>query len=186
MQNVTITTTCCASDQSPMNISCGQSMSCSARCTSLGASLCPTQQCTEDPKDCRPEWPPKEEESTTRSKRRAAVKPSQAYSWCPRYCKWVWYYPACCLHPTCYKKQPRRCNWLYYYLGNMLVSHECLLLFYKLLQVPPALDPAWSLTGSGPVLSNKFLFHRQCCRKFKKQVLLLIRVSICMLTSEEI
>ena len=134
MQNISITTTCCASDQSPMNITCGQSMSCLARCASLGATLCPTQLCTEDPKDCHPKWPPApaEEENSTRSKRRAIFKPSQAYNWCPRYCKWVWYYPACCLHPTCYKKQQRRCNWIYYYLGNVPVSHMYLSLFSHL------------------------------------------------------
>ena len=48
MSNVT----CCHPDNTFEVVTCGQGASCAGQCSALGASLCPSGNCTDDPKTC--------------------------------------------------------------------------------------------------------------------------------------
>ena len=48
-----LNTTCCLADLSIVNVTCGRGASCAARCCALGATLCPSGVCSEDPDSCQ-------------------------------------------------------------------------------------------------------------------------------------
>ena len=42
-------TSCCSSTNKLLNVTCGSGLSCAGQCSALGASLCPTGNCTGNP-----------------------------------------------------------------------------------------------------------------------------------------
>merc|ERR1712223_1801623 len=50
--NESIQVRCCSPDLKLTNVTCGQGTSCIGQCSAIGASLCLSGNCTEDPQDC--------------------------------------------------------------------------------------------------------------------------------------
>ena len=118
LANHTTNTSCCTSDNQLLSISCGRGLSCAGQCSALQATLCPTNNCTGDPRDCQPNMV---EEGRERGVAPANL-PSWVFSWCTSNCRWVSYYPACCYNPKCLKKKARVCKRLKNYLGLSALS----------------------------------------------------------------
>ena len=109
--NQSVTVYCCRSDNTIESIvaTCGLGTSCAGSCSALGASLCPSGNCTGD---C--EMPFEEETNQTeRGLRSPATLPSWAFKWCSSRCN-VWRHKGCCLHPTCRRRRSRACRWMRY------------------------------------------------------------------------
>ena len=120
--NESIQVPCCARDTTLTNVTCGQGTSCIGQCSAIGASLCPSGNCTEDPADCRPNLESDEEEEEDHGMRRKPIssRPSWQLKWCTPRCR-VHYHKACCFHPICRSKKRQSCSWLNYFTGG---NHE--------------------------------------------------------------
>ena len=142
---------CCSPNTTLTKVTCGQGTSCTGECSAIGASLCPSGTCTEDPEDCSPslllEQASREESS---GKQRAGTsRPSWELRWCApgcstlqihynlsslevqRYCSEtlppgcrVRKHSACCFHPTCRSRKRRVCKWLNYFTGRFFKNCE--------------------------------------------------------------
>ena len=126
--NESIQVPCCARDTTLTNVTCGQGTSCIGQCSAIGASLCPSGNCTEDPADCQPnlesdeeeEEEEEEEEDHGMRRRTISARPSWQLKWCTPRCR-VHYHKACCFHPICRSKKRQSCSWLNYFTGG---NHE--------------------------------------------------------------
>ena len=104
-------------------MSCGQGDSCAGQCSSLGASLCPSANCTDDPRDCLLDFDENLDEhelveANIRGRRGAtSTSTSQSLNWCKKDgCK-VRQHPECCFVKKCEKSRPKTCKWLNNYSG---------------------------------------------------------------------
>ena len=50
--NETVSSTCCFANLATVKVSCGRGTSCAASCCDLGATLCPSGNCSNDPNTC--------------------------------------------------------------------------------------------------------------------------------------
>ena len=50
--NESVTVNCCRSDNTLKLATCGLGASCAGQCSALGASLCPSGECSDDPRTC--------------------------------------------------------------------------------------------------------------------------------------
>ena len=48
-----VNTSCCLADLTTVSVTCGRGASCAAQCCALGATLCPSGVCSEDPDSCQ-------------------------------------------------------------------------------------------------------------------------------------
>ena len=135
---------CCASDNTQQQVLCGRGTSCAGECSAQGATLCPSGNCTDNPEDCKINLtleglatsfcsnkgetlcssgqcvgnPDDCESSSDRRGFAQSLLPSWVFSWCPKKCRFVRKYPACCYNPVCLRKRRRHCKWLENYLGS--------------------------------------------------------------------
>ena len=83
--NESIEVGCCSPNTTLTKVTCGQGTSCTGECSAIGASLCPSGTCTEDPEDCSPSLLLDQQatrEDSTGKQRAAATKPSWQFRWC--------------------------------------------------------------------------------------------------------
>ena len=113
--------TCCLPDHSFKLATCGKGASCAGQCSALGASLCPSGNCTSDPKTCQFEFGQISPEDRLREQS-DATELSSDLSYClsttPK-CQ-VRQDPSCCFHVECYNIRPKLCNWTNYLTGMTL------------------------------------------------------------------
>ena len=109
--NQSNTIVCCFPETgATRNETCGKGVSCAGQCSSLDAKLCPSGNCTDDPRD----WQvPLTEKALSLS---AATLPSSALANCFPDCR-VRRRPICCYHKGCYSKRQASCDWLSYLSG---------------------------------------------------------------------
>ena len=108
---------CCARDTTLTNVTCGQGISCKGQCSAIEASLCPSSNCTMDPKDCMPNRVVAQDDGRVRS---YATLPSWVFNWCTHRCP-VRYHTSCCFHPTCRRLRGSLCNWMNYLTGRTIL-----------------------------------------------------------------
>ena len=144
--NQSVTVNCCRSDNTIELATCGLGASCAGSCSALGASLCPSGNCTGD---C--EMPFEQETNQTEVQRRwsAATLPSSAFKWCPRRGCPVRRRKGCCYNPICKKRKPKACRWMNYLTGIIISFPFCITissttLLRKDLSSPRQLAP-WQL-----------------------------------------
>ena len=143
--NESIEVGCCSPNTTLTKVTCGQGTSCTGECSAIGASLCPSGNCTEDPEDCSPSLLLEQasREDSPGKERAATSRPSWELRWCApgcstlqihynlsslemqRYCSEtlppgckVRKHSACCFHPTCRSRKRRVCKWLNYFTGE--------------------------------------------------------------------
>ena len=107
---------CCHEDKTKEIVTCGFGTSCSGQCSALGASLCPSGVCSENPADC-------EIDLDTATRSLATLNSNDL-----RFCTFGWPragcnvrdQPMCCYHPTCRQNKESCCRNLLDYLrvGN--------------------------------------------------------------------
>ena len=100
--------TCCLSGTS-FNVTCGKGASCAGQCSALGASLCPSGNCTGDPKTCLFDF----DENLTEDRRRGSSPATWSLSdlkYCTNNkhkCR-VRTHKECCYNPNCLKRKGRK------------------------------------------------------------------------------
>ena len=124
--NHTSNVTCCHPDNTLEVATCGQGASCAGQCSALGASLCPSGKCTDDPRTCDLEFRGEnaEEEESGGS---TATLSGTDLDWCTNakhQCR-VRTYKDCCYNPKCLKWNGRReaCAWLNYLTGMSFITY---------------------------------------------------------------
>ena len=128
--NESVTVNCCHSNNTIELATCGLGESCAGSCSALGASLCPSGDCSGN---CEI---PFEQETNTTGKRRGsseATRPSHAFRWCSPGCN-VWRHKGCCYNPVCKQKRESSCRWMNYLTG-FFYKRIYLFLAVALLQV---------------------------------------------------
>ena len=115
--NESATVTCCHVNNTVELTSCGLGASCEGSCSALGASLCPSGDCSGD---C--EMPFESNEVETRS-RSSATRPSNAFKWCSPRCN-VWRHHGCCYNPVCNRKRRRACRWINFLTGGSVEENQ--------------------------------------------------------------
>ena len=115
--NESVIVNCCRPDNTVELATCGLGASCAGSCSALGASLCPSGNCSGD---CEISF---EQETNQIESRRwsAATLPSSAFQWCSRRCN-VWRHKGCCYHPACRQRRSRACRWMNYLTGVTISS----------------------------------------------------------------
>ena len=116
--NHTSNVTCCHPDNTLEVATCGQGASCAGQCSALGASLCPSGNCTDDPRTCDLEFNDETTEDHGRGRSTVTLSGSDL-AWCTNQCR-VREHPDCCYNPNCLKWTGRKeaCRWLNYLTGN--------------------------------------------------------------------
>ena len=111
--------TCCHPDNSFEVATCGQGASCAGKCSAIGASLCPSGNCTDDPATCDLEFNDETSEDQGR-KRSSATLSGTDLAWCTSDGCRVRKHKGCCYNPNCLRWRGRRraCKWLNYLTGN--------------------------------------------------------------------
>ena len=114
-----VTVYCCHTNNTIELATCGLGVSCAGNCSALGATLCPSGNCTGD---CAYSF---EEEETINTEAESglsvATQPSWAFKWCSARCN-VWKTKGCCYNPVCRDKtsaHKKRCSWFNYLTGNV-------------------------------------------------------------------
>ena len=116
--NVSRNVTCCHLDNTPRTASCGQGASCAGKCAALGAPLCPSSNCTEDPKTCNLDF----KTFVANQGQTPVTLPANSLNWCTNskhQCR-VRKHPECCYSSTCLTWPGRKdaCDWLNYLTGK--------------------------------------------------------------------
>ena len=116
--NESVTVNCCHQNDTLELATCGLGASCAGSCSAVGASLCPSGDCTGD---CQ--MPFVQDIAENRAQSRgisvATIDPSKI-KWCTNKCN-VWNNKVCCYHPVCRNKSQShksRCSWFNYLTGN--------------------------------------------------------------------
>ena len=116
--NESVTVNCCHTNDTIELATCGLGASCAGKCSALGASLCPSGNCSGN---CEiPFEPETSSEGETRG-RSLATQPSSAFAWCSARCN-VWRHRGCCYNPVCRRRRRRACRWMNYLTGTSLES----------------------------------------------------------------
>ena len=120
--NHTIEVTCCHPDNTFEKVTCGFNVSCAGQCSALEASLCPSGECTEDPRTCELEIRTETAEDG-QSGGSTDTLSALDLDWCTNakhQCR-VRTHKDCCYNPKCLKWSEDRkeaCAWLNYLTGN--------------------------------------------------------------------
>ena len=109
--------TCCLADNSFKVATCGKGASCAGQCSALGASLCPSGNCTSDPKTCQFDFDKISSDDRQRGRSDVTGSSSSLRSCFPR-CKVV-EDESCCFHKKCFEKRPKLCNWANFTTGEI-------------------------------------------------------------------
>ena len=109
--------TCCLPDHSFKLATCGKGASCAGQCSALGASLCPSGNCTSDPKTCQFDFDKISSDDRQRGRSDVTGSSSSLRSCFPR-CKVV-EDESCCFHKKCFEKRPKLCNWANFTTGKI-------------------------------------------------------------------
>ena len=109
--------TCCLADNSFKVATCGKGASCAGQCSALGASLCPSGNCTSDPKTCQFDFDKISTDDRQRGRSDVTGSSSSLRSCFPR-CKVV-EDESCCFHKKCFEKRPKLCNWANFTTGKI-------------------------------------------------------------------
>ena len=118
--NHTSKVTCCHPDNTFEVATCGQGASCAGQCSALGASLCPSGDCTDDPRTCDRDFGSDEDGQSGGS---TDTLSALDLDWCTNakhQCR-VIKHKDCCYNPKCLKwseDRKERCAWLNYLTGN--------------------------------------------------------------------
>ena len=116
--NESVTVNCCHLNNTLELATCGLGASCAGTCSALGATLCPSGDCTGD---C--EIPFEQETADNRAQRNrisVANIDQRKIKWCTNKCN-VWNNKVCCYHETCREKSDshrKKCDWFNYLTGN--------------------------------------------------------------------
>ena len=130
--NDSVTVNCCHQNNTIELASCGLGASCAGSCSALGASLCPSGNCTGDcempfeeqeTNDDTAQMPFEEtSDAATRRLRSYATQPATKFKWCSARCN-VWRKKGCCYNPVCREKSKshkRACRWFNYLTGGII------------------------------------------------------------------
>ena len=117
--------TCCHPDNTPEVLTCGQGASCAGQCSAIGASLCPSGNCTDDPRTCDLEFNDEIAEGEE-SRKSAATLSGTDLAWCTSDGCRVRKHKGCCYNPNCLRWKGRKaaCKWLNYLTGNAELYHS--------------------------------------------------------------
>ena len=122
--NESVTVNCCHPNNTIELATCGLGASCAGNCSALGASLCPSGDCTGDcemPFEEAIDFEQEPNEIETSIGGSYATLPSSAFGWCTHRCD-VWRHKGCCYHPTCRTRRPKACRWMNYLTGVKISS----------------------------------------------------------------
>ena len=109
--NQTNVVVCCFPETgTTRNETCGKGISCAAQCSALEAKLCPSGNCTDDPRD----W----QLPLTDRAFSVSTLPSSSLKKCSPSCR-VQKRPICCYHHQCYAKRKKSCDWFNYLSGTL-------------------------------------------------------------------
>ena len=117
--NESISVTCCGLDGRETEVSCGGGLGCSAVCSTLSASLCPSGDCS----DCHSIDNTTEVQSVSQRRRKKKSCTGASGVSCLNKCvgngcKVGRGSEYCCFHPTCKKRRKRKCSWMQWYTGD--------------------------------------------------------------------
>ena len=112
--NESVTVNCCHPNNTIELATCGLGASCAGSCSALGASLCPSGNCSGD---CEMPFEQEINEVEARRGRSVATQPSSAFKWCTPDCN-VRTHESCCYHPICRRKKPEICQWINFLTGT--------------------------------------------------------------------
>ena len=115
-ENISTVTCCFRETKEVVNVTCGNGTSCAAECTAQEAELCPSGNCTENPRD----WVVHITGSGAGGGG-GGVSPSaqssSALKWCHPRCQ-VTANPVCCYNPLCLEKRPSGCAFFNFLTGK--------------------------------------------------------------------
>ena len=117
--NESVTVNCCHQNNTIELATCGRGASCAGQCSALGASLCPSGNCTDDPRTCDLEFNDETTEDQGRERSTATLSGTDL-AWCTSDGCRVRKHKGCCYNPNCLRWRGRRraCKWLNYLTGN--------------------------------------------------------------------
>ena len=148
-----MTVNCCHLNNTVELATCGLGGSCAGSCSALGASLCPSGNCTGD---CEMPFEQEAESSQIDSRQwSAATKPSRAFAWCSSRCN-VWSHKGCCYNPICRRRRPRPCRWFNYLTGQHHPFNRSRELTIYFFQERLARCPAACPTATGVARCRRF------------------------------
>ena len=122
--NQSVIVNCCHLNKTIELATCGLGASCAGSCSAVGASLCPSGNCSGD---CEISFELDDsgsgsmaltEEFRTRKGLSAATRPSRVFKWCSAKCN-VWSHKGCCYNPVCGRRRRRSCRWMNYLTGGI-------------------------------------------------------------------
>ena len=114
--NESVKVNCCHQNDTLELATCGLGASCAGSCSAVGASLCPSGNCTGG---CEMPFEQETNETTT-GRQLAATQPSWKFKWCSAQCN-VWKHKGCCYNPVCRdksKSHKKACRWFNYLTGT--------------------------------------------------------------------
>ena len=123
--NESVTVNCCHINNTVELADCGRGASCAGKCSALGASLCPSGDCSGE---CEIPFEEEDNDDTaaerlaSATRRSYATKPASAFKWCSARCN-VWRNKGCCYNPVCRKRSgshKRACRWFNYLTGIII------------------------------------------------------------------
>ena len=123
--NESIEVPCCSPNATSTDVTCGQGTSCIGQCSAIGASLCLSGNCTEDPEDCNLIL----DSTDTRKRSSMATLSSDKLKHCYPACK-VKHIPGCCFHASCYAIRPKLCSKMNYFSSNSFSVLSCSIIFF--------------------------------------------------------
>ena len=109
-----VTVNCCHTNNTIQLATCGLGISCAGSCSALGASLCPSGNCTGD---CDIPLELEADQINTRKDISLATRPSNAFRWCSPKCH-VRRHKGCCYNPLCSRKRKKGCERMKYLTGT--------------------------------------------------------------------
>ena len=124
--NESIEVPCCSPNATLTDVTCGQGTSCVGQCSAIGASLCLSGNCTEDPEDCNLIL----DSTDTRKRSSMATLSSDKLKHCYPACK-VKHIPGCCFHASCYAIRPKLCSKMNYFSSNSFSVLSCCIIFFS-------------------------------------------------------
>ena len=106
--------TCCKLDRTPVSVSCGKGLSCTASCFAMDTTLCPSHDC----EACN-----NFEQSERRARNSYVTGGSSALNHCVRNgCRVRGRFKSCCFHSKCRRLRERQCSWLHYLVGEFILK----------------------------------------------------------------
>ena len=109
-ENISTVTCCFRETRQVFKAICGKGSSCAAKCSAQEAELCPSGNCTDDPRD----W---EVPFTGSGVSSPTTLASSDLKWCNPTCR-VIAHPVCCYNPLCFEKRTDSCNWFNFLTGK--------------------------------------------------------------------